>query len=262
MYNLTLVNLAADARAVEDLAYVEQRGLTADELRARLLGFSAIDPIANATAETEIRVQVRRESYLLRCEQGKLVFYDMGRRDLPAQLLTVDEAMHELDGSAAEARHQALLLARAAGQPEPAEPEAPVAIPGAASRPRVLALAAAAVLLIGAMLYLAAPFADEAMPEGFVPMASAEGEQLQATLTGVYLTGSEPGQHGIVIAEPGALKLFELAALEAPRFVYATVTPGRMSGTVFLATDQPGGLIEVLGDGNLAYGGEIYRRIP
>jgi hypothetical protein len=85
---------------------------------------------------------------------------------------------------------------------------------------------------------------------------------LHAALTGVYLTGSEPGQHGIVIMGPGEMKLFELAAVEAPRVVYAGYRPGRIGARLSLATDQPGGVIEVATDGRLVYCGETYQRIP
>ena len=263
MYNVTLINLSADARSVADLAQIEQRNVVDDALRERLQNFCAIDPLENVSADAEIRVRVRGESYLLRTEHGKLILYDMNRRDLPAQLLTVTEAMKELDGTATASREQAIVTARATAPSWTMEPELPVvAPPVGASKPRVMAMTAASCLLLGAIFYLAPTFVDAGAPENFVPVEPAEVDGIQSALTGVYMTGNEPGQHGMVISAPGELKLFELGIVAAPRIVYASYRPGRVEQKLFLATDQPGGLIEVAGNETLVYGGEVYRRIP
>ncbi len=265
MYNVSLINLAADARSVAASAHVELRDASSAALEGVLRNFCEIDPIENAVADTEIRVQVRHEHYLLRSEQKKLILYDVHRRELPAQILTVEEAMRELDGTASLARSQVILQARAEAGPEavPAGPALPVMAPlPAPSRPRLIALAATGGLLLAAILWLAAPPGAGDIPAGFTPADSAELARLQASLTGVYLTGNEPGQHGIVVAAPGEMKLIELAAVEAPRVVYASYRPGRIGGKLCLATDQPGGVIEVAADGNLVYCGETYQRIP
>jgi hypothetical protein len=188
----------------------------------------------------------------------------VNRRDLPAQMLGVEHVMVELDGSAATARTQSILQARAEAGPVAAGPVLPVSAPAPApaSRPRVIALSLAAGLLLVAIIWLAAPLGDGGSPPGFVPVESAERDQLHAALVGVYLTGSEPGQHGIVILGPGEMKLFELGSVEAPRVVYADYQPGRIGAKLGLATDQPGGVVEVAADGNLVYCGETYHRIP
>jgi len=267
MYHVILINLAADARAVAASAHVELRDVSPGALEVLLRNFGGIDPIENAVAEAEIRVQIRHESYLLTSENKKLILYDAHRRELPGQILTVEEAMQELDGTASSARAQAMLQARAeAGAVEvPSAGPVPPAMapPPRASKPRVLALSFTAVLLLAAILWLGgASAADATIPDEFVPVAAAEIDGLQASLAGVYLTGNEPGQHGIVVTGPGEMKLFELAAVEAPRTVYAGYRPGRIGGKLCLATDQPGGVIEVATDGNLVYGGETYLRIP
>jgi len=263
-YHIFLVNLSADARAVASETRSELRDAGDDALQALLRNFCAIDPIENALGDTEIRVHVRHEKYLLRTEQGKLILYDVNQRDLPAQILTVAEAMHELGGAAGAARNQTILLARAEAGPVVASgPELPVMAPVAtARRPLVLALSVTAGLLLAAILWLAGPLAVESAPAGFHPLEPAENTKLQGTLTGVYLTGSEPGQHGIVATGPGELKLFELGSVEAPRVVYVSYRLGRSGGKLYLATDQPGGVIEVAPDGNLVYCGETYQRIP
>lgn len=264
VYQVSLVNLSADARAVAAQAHAELRDVSSEALQGLLRNFCAVDPIENAAGEAEIRVHVRHEKYLLRTEQGKLILYDVNQRELPAQMLTVEQAMQEFDGTAAAARAQAILSARAEAGPGPeAEPASPVALPmPAPSKPRVLALSATAGLLLAAILYLAVPFGADNIPPGFLPAESAELAKLHGALTGVYLTGNEPGQHGIVVTGPGELKLFELGSVEAPRVVYAGYRPGRIGGRLCLATDQPGGVIEVAADGALLYCGETYLRIP
>lgn len=264
MYNVTLINLTADARSVAALAHVEQRDLAAEALGTLLRNFCEIDPLENAVTDAEIRVQVRRESYLIRTQQKKLILSDVNNRELMAQILTVEQVMRELDGTASSARHEAISLARAEAAPAETETAAvPVgAGPAAPAGPRLPVLVVTAGLLLAAIFYLAEPFAAAVAPAGFVAVEPTELAGLSAALNGVYLTGSEPGQHGIVISGPEELKLFELGAVAAPRVVYATYRLGRTGPKLCLATDQPGGVIEVTADGTLVYGGEDYRRIP
>ena len=259
MYNVILVNLAPDARSFAALSHLERRDVGPEDLLVLLRNFCDVDPIENTTADAEIRVQVRRESYLLRTEQKKLILYDALRRDLPAQIFTVEEVMAELDGTATATRTQSIREARAEAEPVVVPERAPSAAP---SKLRLIALAATAVILLAAIITLAGPFGADGHPPGFVRVEPAERAGLEAKLTGVYLTGNEPGQHGIVVTGPGELKLFELGTVEAPRVVYVSYQLGRVDAKLCLATDQPGGLIEVLADGNLAYGGESYQRIP
>jgi len=265
MYKIFLVNLAADARSVVASAHNELRDVSPAALEALLRNFCEIDPIENAVADTEIRVQIRNESYLLRSENRHMILYDVHRRELPAQILTVEEAMRELDGTASAARTQAMLQARAEAGPVevPAGPVLPVmAPPPAASRPRMFALSFTAALLLTVIGWLADSGPADDIPPGFEPADAGELDRVHASLTGVYLTGNEPGHHGIVVTGPGEMKLFELAAVEAPRFVYAGYRPGRIGARLCLATDQPGGLIQVAADGSLVYCGETYQRIP
>lgn len=263
VYHVILINLAPDARSFAALSHIERREVGTEELELLLRNFCEVDPMENTSADAEIRVQVRRESYLLRTEQKKLILYDVHRRDLPAQVFSVEEVMAELDGSASATRTKSIMEARAEAGPAAGALLVPEPPPPAASRPLLLlALGATAVALLAAIVYLAGPYGDDGRPAGFVRVVSTERVELEAKLTGVYLTGNEPGQHGIVVTGPGALKLFELGTVAAPRVVYVSYQPGRMDGKLYLATDQPGGLIEILADGNLAYGGEAYQRIP
>jgi hypothetical protein len=111
MYNVTLVNLAADARsAAVSLDRIERRDVSDEDVRRLLQGFCEIDPVENAAVDPEIRVQVRQESYLIRTGQKKLILYDALNRDAPGQMLTVEQVMAELDGTAMAARTAALFV--------------------------------------------------------------------------------------------------------------------------------------------------------
>ena len=262
MYNVILINLAPDARSFVSLAQIERRGVGTEELVVLLRNFCEVDPVENTTADAEIRVQVRNESYLIRTEQGKLILYDAHRRDLPAQIFTVDQAMAELDGTAAAHRTQTILAVRAEAESAQITPVRSERASPAPGKPRLFALTATVVVLLAAIIYLTEPFGGDGRLEGFVRVERAERAGLEAKLTGVYLTGNEPGQHGIVVTGPGELKLFELDAVEAPRVVYATYQLGRVGPKLCLATDQPGGVIEVTADGNFTYCGEAYQSVP
>jgi hypothetical protein len=263
MYDVSLINLAADARSAADsLAAIERPGLTDLELKTLFLAFCEIDPVENAVAAPEIRVKVRHESYLIRTGQKKLMLYDVLQRDLPGHLLTVDEVMAELDGSAPAARRASVLPEPEAAFGESATQTARVSPVGAASKPRLAVMGAVAAALLGALIYLQLekpPVAGTALVR---PLEPAESAELWTSLAGVFLTGNQPGQHGIVITAAGELKLIELGALAAPRVVLASVEPGRAGPRLALATDQPGGLIEVTDRDTLVYCGEIYRRVP
>jgi len=260
---VTLVNLTADARSAgESLPRIDRPAVSAEEVRALLRNFLEIDPVENAVAEPEIRVKVRNESYLIRTGQKKLLVYDVARREQPALILSLDEVMAELDGSAAGARAaEAAKHQLAALQPPAAPPAARPAGPRA-SPPRLIALGSLAVLLAGALAWLHLGPGRGTVPAGWRALARAEAGRRQAALAGVYLTGNQPGDHGIVIARAGEVKLFELQALDAPRLVYASAELGSVGAELALATDQPGGVIEVKDRDTLVYCGESYRRVP
>lgn len=263
MYNVTLVNLAADARSVATYAHVELRDAKPDALRTLLANFCEIDPIENAAGDTEIRVQVRHESFLIRTEQKKLILYDTRNRELPGQSFTLEQVMTELDGTAAAARMQAIQPSRPeVGTVEIAAARMVVAPAASPNTPRLAGLVVTAGLLLGAIGWLAAPFPADGAPAGFTAVESGERAGLETSLTGVYLTGNEPGQHGIVLGGTGELKLFELGVVEAPRVIYVSYELGRVEAKLCLATDQPGGLIEVRADGSMVYCDEVYQRIP
>ncbi len=257
MYQLILVNLSADAHAVLAPGRIPRAGVSAPELRQLLENFSAIDPIENSTADTEIRIVVRGANFLVRSEQGKLVFYDMRQRDLPGQVLSLDQIMDEVDGRAATARNKEI---RAARGETPAVVVRRVVELSVDPRWRYILLTLTVAL--GIANYQFRTRLPDRTPANFTTLSASERDSVQRTLASIYLTGNGPGQHGIVATGPAELKLFELGAVEAPRVVYASYTPGWSGAKICLLTDQPGGVIEIRNDGTLFYCGETYRRIP
>jgi len=175
----------------------------------------------------------------------------------------VAEVMAELDGAAMAARLAPLFVQTPAGAGAGAALEPAVSPPAARpSAPRLIALTAVAGVLWGALLWLRLSSQTEATPAAFSRMDATEAAGLQTSLAGVYLTGTQPGQHGIVLTTTGELRLFELRAVEAPRVIHATGKLGRVGPTLCLATDQPGGLITMPDPDTLFYCGETYKRIP
>lgn len=263
MYDVTLINLAADARsAAADLEPVERRGMPAGEMQRLLQDFCAIDALENATADPEIRIRVRHESYLIRHGQRKLIFYDANDREAPGQLLTVEEVMAELDGTARAARTAAPFEFAEASRPA-AMDLAPVEIRPAArpSTARMIALVAVNCALVATHIWWRLPPGTGETP-AFRRMDAAEVAGLPAKMAGVYLTGTQPGQHGVALTSTGELRLFELRGVDAPRVVHATFQLGRVGSNLCLATDQPGGLIALPDPDTMIYCGETYRRVP
>lgn len=262
-YNVILVNLTPDARSVDAAGNrIERRGVSDVELRALLENFCAIDPVENAAADTEIRVQVRGQSCLLQAGNRKLLYYDALKRDAPGHPMSVDEVMAELDGSAGAARAAPSLEAALKGVA--ARGGAPRLPPRPAPRRNVAVIATMAIvasLLAAGIAALRFSRTSDARPAGFSPLGAADAKTVRASLEGVYLSGIEPGRHGIVVSATGELRLFQLQAEAPPRLVHARGIPGRLGGQLCIATDQPGGLVAIPDPETLMYCGETYRRV-
>lgn len=259
MYDVTLINLTADARsAAVDANRVDFRALPAERLRELLQNFAALDAIENASADPEVRVQTHGRSFLVHSARGKLILQDVLNRDVATQSMTAEEAMSEIDGSAAVAR--AMRAQTAVPWVVPAEEI--VTSPAPRQRARRIALVAVATLLLAALVALRLDRGEGRAFPGFTPLAENEAAAIRATLAGVYLTGTEPGDHGISIFDTGEVRLFQFRAGDTPGLVYADAKLGRRGEAVCIATDQPGGLITVPNQTSLVYCGETYNRVP
>lgn len=262
MYRVTLINLAPDARtAAPALVPVEREVADDAGMRGLLEAFLQLDPVENATADPEMRVRVRHESYVVRLGQKRLILLDALQRDLPAQILGSAEVMAELDGTAGRERTRLQLERVAASAPPAAAPPVPAGSAEAIHGPRLLALAGLVALQALGLGWLWWPEREDRGAE-VERVASAEAEALLGRQAGVYLTGDRPGEHGIALTTGGELRLFELQAVNAPRVVRLDAQLVRRDGALAFATGQPGGAILVVDRDTLVYGGETYRRIP
>jgi len=268
MFQVTVVNLARDARtAIEGGGAVNLGTLSASELTELLDRFVELDAVENSGADPEILVQVRRDRFNIRTGQKKLFFQDARNLSEPAYVLTVSEIIAELDGSAAAKR--AAPPASPATLPD-GSPAAADSVPGSeiepmpvvAERPWPFALLGSVLLLGGYVAYSEWDNRQGRNQPALAPLTTTERQSEDSSLTGVYTTGSEPGQHGIIILGNGKLKLFQVNAQAAPGVVYGTYQFGRLESKLCLATDQPGGLIKVIDRESLEFCGEIYKRVP
>ncbi len=268
MFNLTFVNLAPDARATaEGSGPVDHGQVTPEELTALLDAFAEIDPVQNMKVDPEIRIQTKRDRYIVRTGQKKLFLYDARKQSEPAYVLSAAEIIAELDGTAAARRTAAPTEMSRVLSTEPLPDESDgkaesTALPIPESAPWPWALIALTLLLSGYIVYAGFFPSDGVSHPPLVALGQAERLSEDGVLTGVYMTGSQPGQHGIVILGDGKMKLFQVNAQAAPGVVFGTYRLGRLEGKLHLATDQPGGLITVRDRDTLDYGGEAYKRIP
>lgn len=240
--------------------------LSGDEMRALLATFQTLDSLQNLKADPEIRVQARRDRFVVRTGQNKFFLQDVRNMSEPAYVLTLDEVMAEFDGSAAAKRailspSAEPLSGRIGGDTVPPMPVETAAL--SVESPRRPWALLAVVLLLGGYIGYAEWSASRGGDEpAVVPLTKTERLAEDAALTGVYTTGSEPGQHGIVILGDGKLKLFQNNAQAAPGVVYGSYQWGRVAAQLCLVTDQPGGLIKVVGREAVEFCGEIYKRVP
>jgi hypothetical protein len=268
MFNVTLINLSPDARTVvPDSGPVNLGSIPADELVRLLETFAGIDELQNSKADPEIRVQVRRDRFIVRTSNQKLILQDARNLAEPAYVLSAGEIIAELDGSAAARRTAPPIpLPVFSGSDRP--DDAPTAtgtelLPPVVVEPSWPWALIGLVLLLGGYIGYAAwtGRAAAALPR-LAPLTQAERQAEDAVLTGVYTTGSAPGQHGIILLGDGKLKLYRTFAQAAPGVVYGTYRLGRLDAKLTLATDQPGGVITVRDRDTLEFCGELYRRVP
>ena len=262
MFKTILVNLEADAtRASVELGRRSLGELPPKDVLVLLERFRMLDQLQNFEADPEIILETRRRKRVVRVNVGNLCLYDPSNILASAHVLSPEEIIAELDRTAAvPVRHSAAdtedflaNLRRKRTVPRPVLPLRP--------GPRA-GLAAAAILLAGylAYAYLATTPAAGA---SFAPLAAGgEYDALQENLVGVYMTGNQPGDHGIVLDTGGALKIFELTAQGAPSLIRDTYRLGRIGGPVCALCTQPGGPIWIKGRDSVEYCGETYKRLP
>lgn len=264
MLRTTLVNCDPDAALVSsDLGKRCLGDLEPFAVVILLEKFAAIDPVLNAVVDPEVVIETTRHKFIVRTGQGRLFLYDLRNALEPAIVLTPEEVVAELDGSAARARSRVRIIRPVETREEP-EPVAPQSLPLAGLRPpHRLALLSTALCLT---IYLVNPHltaeAAAPLPE-FMPAASGKPtEVLCAEIAGVYLTGSTPGHHGIALRPDGTMKLFQINASGTPSSFNDTYRVGDIGGQVCVLGAAPNRLIRRIAKDSLSYGGETYQRLP
>ena len=258
MYRVTLVNLSADARLADThSSRIDRSNVSADELRDLLRNFSEIDRVEAAAADPEIRVQATFASWLVTAGPKNLILHDAVNREAAGHSVGADDAMAEIDGTASAARVERLTAAPFFLPQEP-EPLPPLPQTGR-RRVRFLAGLATLLALSAAGLRVLEPPDDRLA--NFRRLRAAELQTRAEALAGVYLVGTQPGQHGLVLGAAGEVRLFEFRTVDAPRVVHATGVLGEIDAQLCIATDQPGGVIVVRNDNALEYCGETYTRL-
>ena len=264
MFRVTLRNLdRAAAHAIIDLGETDLGLVSLTSLTTLLVNFGSIDAIENNDAEPEILIENRGARFLVRMSGRRLLLLNPRRPDQPPLALSPEEIIAELDGTAAAARHAAVLASAATNPPFVPAPEEPAYTPPPrpSEAPSKIMVIATAVLGMVVGYQLLPAREPTARPD---PAWLTEDDGVQAQLTslvGIYVTGNKPGAHGIALATDG-LKIFQVNAVAAPSVVIDTYRIGRREGKVVLATNQPGGEIRVVDKDTLTYCGEDYRRVP
>lgn len=268
MFSVTLINLSADGRtATEGARPLDLGRLTPSEFSALLDAFATIDEIQNLKSDPEIRVQTKRERFTIRTGDGKLFLYDARRPNEPAYVYSSAQIIAELDGSAADQRTSApfvTLTAKERSQPAVEAPPSPEELATIAEfRPTQVPwfLIVASVALAGLVAVVAETSSSNPDLPPLTPLAKAEQTKEDAAVTGVYMTSNLPNGHGIAVLGDGNLKLFTINAQAAPSVVLGSFKFGRIGETLYLATNQPGGLIKVIDPKSLEFCGLVFSRV-
>jgi len=225
-----------------------------------LVRFRSVDPIENVEAEPRISLETRRQKRIVTTGIGRLYVHDPRNRLAPMVVMTPEEIIGEIDGSTALERSRLLaercrkLIASRVFLPKPPPPDSP-------QRTRFqIALSLIALLLATYCLYpyftshRESPMAYEAITDPKLI------ESYSQELAGVYLTGSQPGHHGITIGVAGTLTLFQLNDRAEPSLLRDRYQFVRVDGQICLQGTLPGGLLRPLRNRTLSYAGEFYQR--
>ncbi|WP_414660667.1 hypothetical protein [Horticoccus sp. 23ND18S-11] len=268
MIRATLVRFDPDSgRSASDLMDRNAGELTTGELVALLGKFRTIDPIENVEAEPEIVLETGRQKFVVTTLLGRLHLVEPRKAFATALVLSPEDVVAEIDGSAAAARNRTLADARARHHDfkvvgtTVAPPLSTVGKPGRAL-PRRIALGAAASVLAAYVLLSQSALRRQPPRVDFEPISDArQNAAYRKDLAGVYMTGSQPGDYGISVGEDGTMKLFQLNAQTTPSLMRDTGRLGRIEGQLALLGSLPGGPLRFTGKSSLTFSGRTFHRI-
>jgi len=232
-----------------------------------LMIFQEMNPVQNFTGEPQIQINVKGEKYFVRTDLKRLMLYNSRKLHEPALVMEAQQIITEIDESALKERDALLKRLNKAGgvatltATSGEEEEAPrlqgvwiTSIPW---------LGALAVVLAVACLYFVRlelgpsdPFAPNCSPIENLEEVLYRRE----ALSGLYMSGSNPGQHVIILLSTGGLRLMQTNNAGAPSEIKDSYRILSGEDGLFLQTTHPGPLIQVVTKETLSYCGETYRR--
>jgi hypothetical protein len=259
----TLINLDDQARrASPELGRTTLGELQPDSVQALLERFQSIDPIENVEADPEIILEYRQRRQIVRTGQGRLQLYDPRNLLEPALQLSPAEIIAELDGSAAAARSRAVTAAAEIAEAARAEePLIPPPVPALNPAWRLTLITTAAVLA-AYLVFSLQPWTSGQPETHFEPIATEqEATLIREEIAGVYMTGNQPGSHGISLSPDGAMKIFQLNAEGVPSLIQDSYEVGRVRGILGVRAGQGGEPMMQTGRHTLSFFGESYQRL-
>ncbi len=254
MFNVTLVNLSADASAADTAHDRSDLGeLPAAQVQALLEQFARLDAVSNADAEPQINLSVRSGKFIVRTGRGKLFLYNARDSAQPYAELTAAEIVSQLLGEAGAAAEGDVA--------DPADPAAqPAGRPRPANRGIAVAILAAGLAVNGYTAYSA--FNTQTVntrPAVTLVTDPAEAANRLREIAGTYATGSRPGDRVIEIRADGTALFSAFGAKGARSYGSEPFKLGRHGGKFALAL-RDAGLIEIQNLDTVVYYRDIYRR--
>ena len=265
MFRVTVVNFEpATGQASSEIGSCSLGEIGAAELLDLFTRLRAVDPIQNVEAEPEIRIEIRRQRYVVYTGQQHLYFHEAWNAAEPARVLLPEQIIGELDGTAAAARKQ-FVEDRARGvKTAPAVVEPPRA-PKRPPMPPKVRRAILTTVLLTLSVYVAEPLLSatrDSAAAGFEPISDPKQlSAYQEDLAGVYMSGSQPGHYGIALSADGTMKFFQLNARGIPGVIRDTFRVGRIDGRLCVMGSLPGGPMVLVGKHTISYSGETFERL-
>jgi len=246
MYRVTTSHLGPDARRIRMGAEDIDRGeISASDLTVLLDGFMEIDPSDNEEHDPHITVSGRGAKLIIRTSRGRLQVYDVRDHAAPAVVMTVAEVLQRLD----RVFESAPPHSKGDGQPAPTAPHRGIAF----------AMLVVGLALNGYILY--SVFYVESVnkkPEVTLISDADELKTRQASVVGIYATGSKTGDRVIEVDSTGHVRFYENGLKGPINDSKDTYQIGRHDGTICLSTVESG-VVDLVGD-TLVYYKDVYQK--
>lgn len=246
MFNVTLLNLSADARVASPRFGSSALGEIGETAFIALLeSFSLLPTLQVHESEPQITVETHVGKYIVRTGQGKLFLYDARDNAEPYAELSATELAQQISGAPS---------AEPAAAPEAAAPSR------TPHRGIAIGMLAAGLCLNGYTLY-SVFYIDDVNQKPAVKVITdiTELAARQAAVVGRYTTGNEAGDRYIIVGADGRVRFGEISASRARPESGDTYRIGRYEEQLCLTTPDSG-VIDITGLNTLVYYRDIYRR--